>query len=65
VIVEPVVHDRRVDLDVGMVLLDERDPLGRRDDADHPDVARAGLAQQVERRTALPPVASIGSIIST
>ena len=44
------IDDRRVDRDVGMMLLDQRDAFRRRDDADHADVVRAGLLQQIERR---------------
>ena len=33
------IDDRRVDLDVGMMMLDERNAFRRGDDADHPDVA--------------------------
>ena len=48
--VELSVDDRRVDLDVGMRFLDERDPFRRRDNADDLDGGRSGLLQHVERR---------------
>ena len=62
---ELAVDDRRVDVDVGMMLLDQRDAFGRGDDADHADRAGAGALSRSSAATALPPVASIGSIIST
>ena len=52
-------------VDVGVVLLDERDPFRRRDDADHAGVAGARVAEESSAATALPPVASMGSIIRT
>ena len=47
---ELAIDDRSVDVDVGMMPLDQRDPFGRRDDADHADDAGAGALQQIERR---------------
>ena len=45
----PLVDDRRVDVHVRVMPLDQRDPFGRGDDADHADVGGAGFAEQVER----------------
>ena len=42
--------DRREDRHVGMRGLDRGDALGRRDDAEQPDVARAGLLQRARWR---------------
>src|SRR4029077_4219551 len=39
--VELAIDDRREDVDVRMLPLDERHTLGRRHDADHPDDRRA------------------------
>jgi hypothetical protein len=61
----PIDH-RRVDVDAGMMPLDQRDPFRRGDDADHADHAlRPAACSRSSAATALPPVASIGSIIST
>ena len=50
--VEPAIDDRRVDVDVGMVPLDERDAFGRRDDADDADgrARRRAAAGRAPRR---------------
>ena len=52
--VEALVDDRRVDVDVGMMLFDERDAFGRGDDADHPHVVAAGAAYEIERGDGAP-----------
>src|SRR2546422_7141401 len=43
--VELAIDDGRVDLDVGMMLLDERHALRRGDDAGHADRLRAGARE--------------------
>ena len=62
--VELAIDRRRVDRHVRLRGLDRRDALGRRDDTQQPDVARAGLLQHAIAASALPPVASIGSTMS-
>ena len=59
------IDDGRVDDDVRMLPLDERHAFGRGDDADDPDARAPARASRSSAATALPPVASIGSIIST
>src|SRR4029453_15626725 len=48
-VVQSFIDDRRVDMNIGMMLLDERKALRCGDDADHPDGARACALQEVER----------------
>ena len=63
--VEAAVDDRRVDVDVGISLLDDRDALRARRRCTRCGRAGAGARSRSRPATALPPVASIGSIIST
>ena len=49
VLVQSPVDCRRVDLDIRMLLLDQRDPFRRGDDADHANGAPEGIAL-VERQ---------------
>src|SRR5207245_3285304 len=48
-VVEPLVERRRVDVDLGMTLLEYLPPLASGHDADHPRVAPAGLLDEVQR----------------
>ena len=61
VLVELAVDRGRPDRHLGVLCLDGRDPLGRGDQADQLELPRPRPLELVKRRTALPPVASIGS----